>query len=70
MQDYWTNFAKPGNPNSNWLPAWPQYQLDTKKYIEFTDNGPVVASDLRDAQCKVYAENLEKRMAGAAVGGH
>jgi len=65
MQDYWTNFAKTGDPNSGWLPAWPQYQADTKKYLEFTDNGPVVAADLRNAQCRVYAENLQKQRAGS-----
>jgi para-nitrobenzyl esterase len=69
MQDYWTNFAKTGDPNSSWLPAWPQYQTTTKKYLEFTDNGPAVAADLRSTQCKVYSENLEKQMAGASGGG-
>ena len=69
MQDYWTNFAKTGDPNSSWLPAWPQYQTDTKKYLEFTDNGPAVAADLRNAQCKIYAENLQKQMAGTSAGG-
>ena len=63
IQDYWTNFAKTGDPNSSWLPAWPQYQPDTRKYLEFTDNGPVVASDLRSAQCKIYAENSRKQIA-------
>lgn len=67
MQDYWTNFAKTGDPNSSWLPAWPQYHADTRKYLEFTDNGPVAASDLRSAQCKIYAENLEKHIAGAVA---
>jgi para-nitrobenzyl esterase len=67
IQDYWTNFAKTGDPNSSWLPAWPQYQPDTRKYLEFTDNGPVVASDLRSAHCKIYAENLRKQMAGAGA---
>ena len=66
-QGYWNNFAKTGDPNSRWLPAWPQYQADTKKYLEFTDNGPVAALDLRIVQCKIYAGNLEKHMAGAVA---
>ncbi len=39
MQDYWTNFAKTGNPNASWLPAWPPYTTDARQYLEFTDKG-------------------------------
>ena len=66
MQEYWTNFAKTGNPNGQGLPAWPKYVAGTRKYLEFTDNGPVVASGLRGAQCKIYAEAL--RNGGNATG--
>jgi para-nitrobenzyl esterase len=60
MQAYWTNFAKTGNPDGGSLPAWPQYNVDTKKYLEFTDNGPVVSTGLRKAQCEIFAESLQK----------
>jgi len=65
MQAYWTNFAKTGNPNSGGLPAWPEYHPNSKQYLEFTDKSPMAASDLRAAQCKVYAESLQKHVAGA-----
>jgi para-nitrobenzyl esterase len=68
MEAYWTNFAKTGNPDGGGLPAWPQYQVDTKKYLEFTDKGPMVGADLRGAQCKVFAENLQEHFTGAAGG--
>ena len=58
MQEYWTNFAKTGNPDGNGLPAWPKYQPDTKRLLEFTDHGPVAGEKLRSAQCEVYAEEL------------
>ncbi|XP_060583351.1 acetylcholinesterase-like [Ruditapes philippinarum] len=35
MMEYWTNFAKTGNPNSPLKidPEWPEYDLDTQKYM-------------------------------------
>jgi para-nitrobenzyl esterase len=60
MQAYWTNFAKTGNPDSNGLPAWPPYQSSTRRYLEFTDNGPVASSGLRLAQCQAFAEARAK----------
>ncbi len=60
MQEYWTNFAKTGNPNAPDLPAWPQYQAETRKYLEFTDKGPVAGAELRQKQCEVFAESLQK----------
>ena len=70
MQEYWTNFAKTGTPNAPDLPAWPQYQADTRKYLEFTDKRPVVGAELRRAQCEVFAETLKQKTAGAAGGNH
>ena len=41
MQQYWTNFAKTGNPNGARLPAWPKFDASSRAYIQFTDAGPV-----------------------------
>jgi para-nitrobenzyl esterase len=60
MQEYWTNFAKTGRPDPNGQPPWPRYQSDTRRFLEFTDNGPVAAAGLRLAQCEAYAEALQK----------
>jgi para-nitrobenzyl esterase len=65
MLEYWTNFAKTGNPDGTGLPGWPKYQADSKKYLEFTDKGPVVGSGLRQKQCQVFAESLKQKAAAA-----
>ncbi|XP_069128554.1 neuroligin-4, X-linked-like [Argopecten irradians] len=39
VMTYWTNFAKTGNPNLPMTltnsPAWPKYDIDQKRYIDF-----------------------------------
>ena len=33
MGDYWTQFAKTGNPNKSPRPEWPQFSLDNQEYM-------------------------------------
>lgn len=44
MVDYWTNFAKTGDPNGNGLPEWPEYTADNSR-VQYLDeeihSGPV-----------------------------
>ena len=40
MQQYWTNFAKTGDPNGSNLPKWPRFDLSIRAYVQFTDAGP------------------------------
>ena len=58
MADYWTNFAKTGNPNSAGLPEWPKFDPSSRAYLEFTDKGPVVKESLRKAVCDLFIDNL------------
>ncbi len=60
MQQYWTNFAKTGNPNGANLPAWPKFDATARAYIEFTDNGPVSHEGLRKPFCDLYVENVKR----------
>ncbi len=78
MEDYWTNFAKTGDPNGrgpqeamsasrggngSGLPHWPE--LDTAQlYLIFTEDGQAAASTgrLRAPQCDLYRQILAQRM--------
>ncbi len=63
MEQYWTNFAKTGNPNAKGLPEWPQFD-GSQAYIEFTQDVHVVTkTGLRQEQCDVYRENLKRLIA-------
>jgi para-nitrobenzyl esterase len=58
VQAYWTNFAKTGDPNGANLPAWPKYDAVKRDYLELTNSGPVVKSDLRRPFCELFLEKL------------
>ena len=63
MEQYWTNFAKTGNPNGKGLPEWPEFD-GSQAYIAFTQDVQVVKkTGLRQEQCDVYRENLQRLIA-------
>jgi para-nitrobenzyl esterase len=62
VQQYWTNFAKTGDPNGDKLPRWPKFDASTRAYIAFTDTGPVVRNDLRRPFCDLFIENAKRLM--------
>lgn len=62
MQQYWTNFAKTGNPNGKGLTEWPKFDAAARGYLEFTDNGPAAHEGLRRAFCDLYVENVKRLM--------
>lgn len=37
MQQYWTNFAKSGNPNGEGVPAWPRCAASGPQVMELGD---------------------------------
>lgn len=45
MTDYWTNFAKAGNPNGGSLPRWDSYTADLKSMMRFSEHGAEVKTD-------------------------
>jgi para-nitrobenzyl esterase len=62
MQQYWTNFAKTGNPNGGQLPAWPKFVAPSRAYIQFTDAGPIAKEGLRRPFCDLFIENVKRLM--------
>jgi len=63
MQQYWTNFAKTGNPNGPGLPRWPRFDASARGFMEFTDHGPQAGEGLRRPFCDLYVENVKRLMA-------
>jgi para-nitrobenzyl esterase len=62
MQQYWTNFAKTGDPNGGQLPRWPKFDPAARAYLEFRDSGAVSGQGLRRPFCDVYIENVNRLM--------
>ena len=63
IQEYWTNFAKTGDPSFVGQVRWPRYDASARGYIEFTDAGPVAKEGLRRPFCDLYIDNV-KRLGG------
>ena len=58
IEQYWTNFARTGNPNGPGLPEWPGYSATSKQAIDFSNDGPVVKS--YRAACAPYTEMMNR----------
>jgi para-nitrobenzyl esterase len=54
IQQYWTNFAKTGDPNGGSLPTWPRYNVDTARYMEFLVNGFAANANIRAPYCEIF----------------
>lgn len=63
MQQYWTNFAKTGNPNGGNLPQWPKFEGSRRAYLQFTDAGPQPKEALRRPFCDLFIEHVKRLMA-------
>jgi para-nitrobenzyl esterase len=62
MQEYWTNYAKTGDPNGGSLVKWPKFDPTARAYIDFTDAGPLAREGLRRQVCDVFMENQQRQM--------
>jgi para-nitrobenzyl esterase len=60
IQQYWTNFAKSGDPNRPGLPKWSKFDAASRPYMEFTDRGPSPSEGLRRPFCDLYVDNVKR----------
>lgn len=62
IQEYWTNFAKTGDPNGGAkLPHWPAFDSASRSFLEFTNAGPLVRRNLRGNFCELWMESEKLR---------
>lgn len=61
MQEYWTNFAKTGDPNGGKLVKWPKFDATARAYMDFMDAGPVAKEGLRRQVCDLFIENQKRQ---------
>ena len=61
IQQYWTNFAKTGNPNGGSLTKWPKFDPASQAYMDLTGNGPVAREGLRREACDLFIENIKRK---------
>lgn len=59
MMDYWTNFAKTGDPNGTGLPKWPRY--DTTKSVIHLDTAITTGPDSTRAEFEFLTSAEAKR---------
>jgi len=59
MMDYWTNFARTGDPSRPDLIRWPAYEKKAERYMEFGDR-TLVGSGLENKTCD-FIEHLHSK---------
>lgn len=64
MGQYWTNFAKSGDPNGAELPEWPSYARETDLWMTFNPSIHV-KPNVRKAKLDILERALERRIAAA-----
>lgn len=58
LLNYWTNFAKTGNPNGGSLVTWPQYEANADCYLEIKATPNNTQCGLRTAKCDLWDQMM------------
>jgi para-nitrobenzyl esterase len=60
MQNYWTNFAKNGDPNGSGEPKWDKFSEANNVRINFIEPTPVAVMNFRAAECALWRAGYAK----------
>ncbi len=66
MGNYWTNFARTGDPNGPSVPVWPAYSTETDTWLELNHTIAPVAG-LRSDKLDIMQRHLAERIEGASA---
>jgi para-nitrobenzyl esterase len=62
MNNYWTNFARTGDPNGDGLPVWPLYNMQKEEILDIDLDGKTVGRrDPRKARLDVIEKAFRFR---------
>jgi len=65
IEEYWTNFAKTGDPNGAGIPAWPAWQDGAEPYLQISPAAvPIAQQGLTPSFCSLTADGLRKSLGG------
>lgn len=56
--DYWTNFARTGNPNASDLLDWPQYNNDSRQFIRLNKENTIGSGSIVKSQVNCLASEF------------
>jgi para-nitrobenzyl esterase len=65
MVDYWTNFVKSGNPNSDGLPSWPPFDTQTERVMHLET--PVKVGEVMNLHSLEAMDEVYKEVRGGGV---
>jgi para-nitrobenzyl esterase len=68
VRDYWTTFARSGDPNHRDVPGWPRFKDRTDRRLNF-DVQPSVLTHFRRSECEFWWRLYDAEFAGGSPGG-